>query len=154
MGVIWLQRISFRWSDWVTESDCSLLELPAISPICHSFIMISCPSELLILLKRNACSLQFIISFHFVEQTSTNKPLTPWSSCHSLVFDHEIMIFAGISHYCCTTLWKNYKETRITSRVKAIYSVIVLKGQQEKCVISQYLLFLMAWLLSTALMWT
>lgn len=34
--------------------------------------MISQPNELLILLKRNACSQQFIISFHFTEQTSTN----------------------------------------------------------------------------------
>lgn len=57
-----------------TVSECSPLRSPAISPICHSFIMISCPNELLILLKRNACSLQFIISIHFVEQMSTNKP--------------------------------------------------------------------------------
>lgn len=134
MGVIWLWRILFRWSDWVTESDSSLLESPAISPICHSSIMISCPSELLILLKRNACSLQFIISFHFAEQTSTNKPLTPWSSYHSLLFDHEIMIFMGTC-YCCATLWGEKQRNQNCYSVNIIYSVqfvILLKGQSQK----------------------
>lgn len=44
--------------------------------------MISRPNELLTLLKRQVCSLQFVISFHFSEQMS-NK--------HRHTFGHRIM---------------------------------------------------------------
>lgn len=59
--------------------------------------MISRLSELLILLKRNACSLQFIITFHFTEQMSTNKSSHILVIVPSLGFNHEIMLFTGTS---------------------------------------------------------
>lgn len=64
---------------------------------CHRFIMTSCPSELLILLKRNACSPTFIISFHMLNKRVQTSPLTPWSYYHCKVLDDKMTLITWCS---------------------------------------------------------
>lgn len=57
---LWLMWLDFKSFHSDEESGRSARRSPATSRMCHSFIMISCPSELLILLKRNVCSRQIL----------------------------------------------------------------------------------------------
>lgn len=100
---LWLMWFVFQGfhSDEVSES--STQQSLATSHMCHSFVMMSCPNELLILLKRKCVPCYSLLASILLNKWVQTSPLTPWSLYHSQVFDHEMMVIT----------WTPFKRTRI-----------------------------------------